>query len=93
MVRNDLTSSQQAVQAGHALADYIREHSEECQDYWNNTLVYLTTRDKESLEFLELKMSNDDIKYTLFQEPDIGNEATAIASLGNNKHFKKMGLL
>jgi hypothetical protein len=34
-----------------------------------------------------------DIKFTIFREPDIGNQITAISSLGNSEVFKKLRLL
>lgn len=40
------------------------------------------------IEKLEIKK----VKYVCFNEPDIGNEITAIATLGNNEIFKKLRL-
>ena len=41
VVRNDLSKSQMAVQAGHALAQFLLDNTE---TPWNNgTLVYLKT--------------------------------------------------
>jgi hypothetical protein len=39
------------------------------------------------------KLDMLDIKYTIFREPDIGNQVTAIACLGNSEVFKKLRLL
>ena len=91
VVRKDLTKSQQAVQAGHALAEYILLNKEL---YWNNgTLVYLGIRNENDLKMLMGNLDNKNIHYTYFQEPDIGHELTAIASLGNNECFNNMNLL
>ncbi len=34
-----------------------------------------------------------DIKFTEFREPDIGNQVTAIATLGNSEVYRKLRLL
>ena len=90
-VRKDLTKPQQAVQAGHALAEYLLVNRE--TDWDNGTLVYLSVRNEDELKSLTNKLECDRIYHTVFSEPDIGNELTAVASLGNNKHFKTMNLL
>ena len=90
VTRKDLSKSQQAVQAGHALAEFLLKNKTE----WDNgTLVYLSVPDKDILKCLTLKLKKDNIAYTKFVEPDLGNELTAIASLGNNKYFKQLSLL
>lgn len=48
LVRKDLPKTYQAVQAGHALAEYLL-HSLSCS--WDNgTLIYLGVRDEEELK-------------------------------------------
>jgi hypothetical protein len=91
VVRKDLNKSQQAVQAGHALAEHVLLNKHGCWD--NGTLVYLGARNEDELKSLTKKLEFDRICHTTFCEPDIGNELTAVASLGNNKHFKTMNLL
>jgi len=44
LVRADLSKSQQAVQAGHALAQFLLEHRDTAWD--NGTLVYLKVPDE-----------------------------------------------
>lgn len=90
IVRNDLTTGQKAVQAGHALAEWMLEDSE---SWKNTTLVYLAVKDKDHLEMLVCDLQWSDVKYVQFNEPDINNEITAIASYGMNKAFKKLRLL
>lgn len=90
VTRKDLTKSQQAVQAGHALAEYLLKNN----TTWDNgTLVYLSVPNKDILNYLTLRLKQDNISYTKFREPDLGDELTAIASLGSNRHFKYLKLL
>ncbi len=90
ITRKDLTKSQQAVQAGHALAEFLLKNK---TDWANGTLVYLSVPNIDILKHLTLKLKQDNISYTKFVEPDFGNELTAIASLGTNKYFKQLSLL
>ena len=90
VTRKDLSKSQQAVQAGHALAEFILNRNTE----WDNgTLVYLQVSDENELKRLLLSLESSNIDYVKFREPDRDNEITAIASLGSNKFFKKLNLL
>lgn len=88
VVRDDLSVAQKAVQAGHALAEYLKENKD---TLWNNgTLVYLTTK---NIEQFKNKLDVYRIEYNEFREPDIGNELTAIASTEGKRFFKKLKLL
>ena len=91
VVRKDLSKSQQAVQGGHALAEYVLRNRD--TDWDNGTLVYLGIRDESELISLTKKLDCDRICHISFREPDIGDQMTAIASLGNNDHFKYMRLI
>lgn len=90
ITRKDLPRSQQAVQAGHALAEFLLNRVTE----WSNgTLVYLQVSTEKELKDLTLSLGNANIDYIEFIEPDRDNELTAIASLGSNKFFKGLKLL
>lgn len=90
IVRKDLSKSQQAVQAGHALAEYLlRGPSTEWQ---NGTLIYLGVKGLNQLENLKHKFEIHDIPFKEFREPDIGNEITAIATDRENRFIKKLNL-
>ena len=92
ITRTDLTQSQQAVQAGHALAEYLLM-SEDTNEWGNGTLVYLKVKDEEELISLQKALECGKVDHTLFREPDFGWQLTAMASLGSNKHFERMSLL
>ena len=91
IVRKDLTTSQQAVQAGHALAEYLL-HGHFSR--WNNgTLIYLGVKGLTQLENLKRKFEVEDIPYIEFREPDLNNETTAIATEMNNRFIENLNLL
>jgi len=104
LVRKDLPGTQPAVQAGHALAQYLLEHPDmvgfEGKDIWvNGTLIYLGIPNKSDLIDWVVKMQErEDISYSEFFEPDIGDELTAVAALDYpdgrlEKLFKNLDLL
>ena len=91
IVRKDLTPSQRAVQAGHALAAYLLHGS---YFRWKNeTLIYLGVKGFTQLQNLKRKLDLHGINYVEFREPDLNNEVTAIASDEPNEIFERMNLL
>ena len=90
LVRKDLpTSSYIAVQAGHAVAEWLLHD----QRWQNRTLIYLGVKNERELLHWIDKLSFKGIKYVRFREPDMGNQVTAIATLGNSKIFRNLELL
>ncbi len=90
LVREDLGPSYSAVQAGHAVAQYMLEYP----DSWRNyTLVYLKVKDEQTLLEWRDKMIMRGQPYALFREPDIQNEATAVAVQSTGNIFNKLKLL
>ncbi len=81
ITRRDLSLAQQCVQAAHAAIDFQHEHPQESVAWhkFSNYLAILTTKDEQSLIDLIVKASLRGIKYTVFREPDINNEITAVA--------------
>ncbi len=90
ITRTDLSIPQQAVQAGHALAEFLLTQS---TDWDNGTLVYLKVNDEIDLKCLTHELNYSRIPYVEFEEPDRDNELTALASLGTNEFFQLMDLL
>lgn len=67
LIRSDLTEAQQAVQAGHALAQFGLEHPKEFK-HWqedNNILIYLSVND---IHHWETVLDDGDFKYSMFHE-------------------------
>ena len=91
MVRTDLSVSQQAVQAGHAVAEIILRGQQ--GDWDNGTLVYLGANSEEDLEKQIFRLERKDIPFSIFREPDIGNQITAIAAVDDGRAFANKKLL
>lgn len=79
--RRDISFGYQAVQAGHAAIQFQHEHPELAQLWYNksNYLAFLTVTNEEALEELIRKAESRGIKHSVFREPDMGNEITAVA--------------
>lgn len=90
ITRRDLSISQQAVQAGHAVAELILQDQ---HTGWNGTLVYLGVEDEEILSRWVSKLDLRRKTYTKFREPDIGDQLTAIACIDEGSIFSKLKLL
>jgi hypothetical protein len=78
------------VQAGHAVAEYLIKNTNQ---WTNETLVYLGVQNLEELHKWMQKLDSKNIEYTQFNEPDLENQATAIAICNNDKEFKKLKLI
>lgn len=81
LVRDDLPSkSYKAVQAGHAVAQFMLEH----RGVWSNEyLIYLKVDSEDKLKQIQKELKEDEYKHiSLFQEPDMDNAATAMAISG-----------
>lgn len=91
IVRKDLTPSQAAVQAGHAVASYLL-HSR-CLRWQNEILIYLGVKNLRKLEHLRFNFKKNNISYVEFREPDMNNEITAIVTDEKNKFVERLNLL
>lgn len=90
ITRRDLTPGQQAVQAAHAAIEFQHEHSQIAK-HWNTHskyLVFLSVPDENSLMFLLEKIKIQELKHSIFREPDMNNQMTAIAVEPTEKTMK-----
>jgi hypothetical protein len=87
LVREDLSPAQQAVQAGHAVAEYLLRGPEHKWD--NGTLIYLGVPNEERLQLWKDKLEARDVPFVVFREPDIDNEITALSSIPTNQNIFK----
>ena len=91
IVRKDLSTSQQAVQAGHALAEYLLHGP--FSRWQNGTLIYLGVKGLKQLENIKRKFVMGDIPHREFREPDLNDEITAIATDSDSEIVAKLNLL
>ena len=66
-VRKDLSYSQRAVQAGHAVAEYMLNCPS--SNWKNQTLIYLGVKGLTQLENLKSKLELRGINFVEFKEP------------------------
>ena len=69
------------IQAAHAAIEFQHEHPEIAKEWNTNSkyLIFLSVENEEALKKILRKIQFKDIKHTIFTEPDIGNQLTAIA--------------
>lgn len=79
--RGDLKLPYQAVQSAHAGIQFQHEHPELAKNWFlnSNYLIFLTVSNEKELQSLIDKAISKNIIVSVFREPDINNEITAIA--------------
>lgn len=90
VVRSDMSKAQQAVQAGHALAELLMKKK---IGWTNGTLVYLAVSNEKKLKKLFEQVPTRNKK--AFTEPFWDNSMTAFAAYGRDvsDFLKKLPLL
>lgn len=81
VTRLDLTIGQQSLQAAHAAIDFQYQHPVEAKEWHSksNYLVFVTVSNEDALIKLITKAILTGIKHTVFREPDLYNQITAVA--------------
>lgn len=81
VTRADLPPAQQAVQAAHALTEYLVQHQEGASSWYSNsnTLALLAVPTEDSLSCLVDKARRKGLILSEFREPDRSHELTAVA--------------
>lgn len=81
VTRRDLKPGAQIAQSLHAFREFIEQHKEIENNWYNssNHIVILATRDELELYHLIDRLNLDNIKYSTFKEPDFNHSLTAIA--------------
>lgn len=91
LTRRDFPIADQAVQSGHAVAQFLINHP---YTEWNNgTLIYLGVKDEETLKRWTYKLHLWKAHYATFYEPDMNNELTSVASDYDESFFKNLQML
>lgn len=91
LTRSNLSLGQQAVQSGHAVAEWMKTHGN--QRWANEYLIYLAVEDEQQLNNWAFKLKRRDIEYVEFREPDLDNAVTAIAAVSDGRVFAHLPLL
>lgn len=79
--RRDLDPGSQAVQAAHALTEFLLHHQEVAKDWHgrSNTLAFLSVANERALGVLLRKARDRRTPVSAFREPDRQDELTALA--------------
>lgn len=81
VTRQDISPGYQAVQSAHALIQFQYDHPEIANNWYKNSnyLAMLSTKDENSLINLIKQCQRLCLNISIFREPDIDNQITAIA--------------
>jgi hypothetical protein len=91
IVRKDLSISQRAVQAGHAVAQFCLNSP--FSRWSNGTLIYLGVKGLNQLENIKYKLEDEGVRVIEFREPDLNNQITAVATDQHSKVLERLNLL
>jgi hypothetical protein len=94
LVRNDLASTYKNVQGAHALAQFALQHPKEFREWNNTTLVFLGIPNLREMRFWHVNLSKKQRKKvrSIFCEPDLDDQITAIACYDTGIIFRKLYL-
>jgi hypothetical protein len=99
LTRNDLGLAYQAVQGAHAVAQFVLDYPD--NEWKNGYLIFMAEEDEDELKYWRgnLQFDNDmlsdekKIPFSLFYEPDLDNQLTAIAVYTNGRMFRKLPIM
>lgn len=91
--RGDLNPLYASIQGGHALADFALRHPDDYREWGNSFLIYLKARDERELRKLMDKLESKGLRFGWFDEPDIGDQTTAISCYAPTDTFKNLSTL
>jgi len=91
LVRRDLPMSQQVVQSGHAVAEWLIRGPK--TKWKNGTLIVLGVTGVRALKSWQARLEGNDVPYRIFREPDLGDQPTALAAVHTGEIFKPLKLL
>ena len=81
VVRGDLSPGRQVAQAVHAARQFAEAHPETEREWFesSNTLAVLSVPDVEALLAIRCRAEILGLRFSLFREPDLRDEPTALA--------------
>ncbi len=88
--RQDISPGYLACQSCHAIAEFSQEHPEIYQNWYNfsQAITLLAVPNEDHLKHLISKLAQRGIKCSIFIEPDIDNQVTAITIEPGEASFK-----
>lgn len=90
LVRKDLAETYRCVQGSHALAQFALNYPEVFKEWGNSYIIFLGVRNLKELVDWSGKISAN--KSSLFFEPDLEMQPTALAYYGDGAIFKDLQL-
>ena len=88
LARLDLNEKYQIVQGSHAVCKYALEHYDLFKQWNNETIVYLGVRNLIALREWNVNLAKKNKIYSVWREPDLDNQETAIACYDDGKIFE-----
>ena len=81
VTRKDLSAGQQLAQTCHSLAQFSYDYPEDFREWVekSNYIVVLSTENEESLKDIINQLKDNDLDHSVFVEPDLDNQVTALA--------------
>lgn len=90
LVRLDLSETYRMVQGAHALAQFAIEYPEEFANWSNRTIVFVGVYFLKGLRVSSFAIGKQNLKYAMYYEPDLDDQATAIACYCDGNVFKDL---
>ena len=89
LVRNDLPTGLQMAQACHAMSVFAHEHPAIYKEWFDasNNLVVLAVPSIKKLQAWQAAAGARNFPTSSFQEPDLGDQLTAIAAMPDDRRF------
>jgi len=90
ITRRELSPGYQAVQSAHAAIDFQHQHPTIARE-WNknsNYLIFLSVENEQELKKFIQKFQIYDINHTVFIEPDLDNQITAVCAEPSERTLK-----
>ncbi len=100
LTRSDLGLPYQAVQGAHAVAQFVLDYPD--NEWKNGYLIFMAEEDEDELKEWRghLQFDNDvvyddrkQVPFSLYYEPDLDNQLTAIAVYTNGRMFRKLPIM
>lgn len=88
LVRKDLEKTYRMVQGSHALAAFALEYTALFNEWNNGTIVFLGIRNEDKLREKADELFLKQLPYSVFVEPDIDLQMTALACYCNGEPFE-----